>query len=280
MARILIVEGNTREILNRMQELGYQDTAGAYGDVLKEIGFVDTIDIAYPGEEGANIDTPVPLSDYTGIAWTGSALNAYKNDDAIAINHQRDFALRAFTSGTPIFGSCWGMQIMAMALGGQVIKNPMGRELGVARNITVNALGQKHPMFAGRNIAYDQLSVHTDIVATAPKGAVVLSANENTSIQSMVIEEGGGTFWGVQYHPEFDFAYLSGILRRYGQRLVDDGYFKNLDDLHAHADTWQSIHDTPDDFANTWRYGFSADVTTPERRRLELINWLDFIKGR
>ena len=50
----------------------------------------------------------------------------------------------------PAFGSCWGLQIAAVAAEGDVQRNPLGREVGIARRILPTDPGRSHPMLEGR----------------------------------------------------------------------------------------------------------------------------------
>ena len=42
----------------------------------------------------------------------------------------------------------------------------------------------------------------------------VLSSNEMSSIQSMVFSRGKSEIWAVQYHPEFDPKWISGLMKQ------------------------------------------------------------------
>ena len=76
-----------------------------------------------------------------------------------------------YASGTPAFGSCWGIQIGAVAAGGDVQRNPKGREIGFARRIvpTRGRRGRTRCSPAGP-AAYDAPAIHLDTVAAAPAG--------------------------------------------------------------------------------------------------------------
>ena len=105
---------------------------------------------------------------------------------------------KAFAAGTPSFGSCWGMQTAAVALGGETKAGPNGVEVGFARAIRP----ADHPMMAGRRDGFDALAMHRDDVTRAPEGAVVTASNDHTAVQAFAYEAGDADFWGVQYHPE------------------------------------------------------------------------------
>jgi GMP synthase (glutamine-hydrolysing) len=54
----------------------------------------------------------------------------------------------------------------------------------------------------------------------------VLAANPVSGIQAAEIRHGGGVFWGVQYHPEFDLFELACILERMTGVLVAEGFLR------------------------------------------------------
>ena len=71
--------------------------------------------------------------DEHGIAWTGSPLSAF--EELETVTNQIEFARAAFGAGIPCFGSCWGLQVMAVALGGRVHRHPGGPEIGISRRV-------------------------------------------------------------------------------------------------------------------------------------------------
>src|SRR5579863_842076 len=80
--------------------------------------------------------------------------------------------VRAVAAGpTPLLGICFGHQIIAQALGGEVRKNPRGREIGTVR-VTRAA---DDPIFAGLPRSFDVNATHVDAVTTPPPGAEVLA---------------------------------------------------------------------------------------------------------
>ena len=214
----------------------------------------------------------VALSDFDGIVWTGSPLDAFAQDPVVRF--QADLAKAGFESGVPGFGSCWGVQIMSVALGGRVHRHPTGFEFGVARYVRVNAAGRSHPMYAGKPDTFDALCLHRDEVAAPPPGATVLASNDHSAVQALCVEDGARSFWGVQYHPEFDLAMMAALYRRAAPNLPAIGLARASEDGRAIADDLRALHDDPDRTDVAWRYGLRPDVTDMARHRIELGNWL------
>src|SRR6202048_5245654 len=95
---------------------------------------------------------------------------------------------QGFTAGLPAWGSCWGLQLATVALGGTVRRNPRGRELGVARAITATAAGRSHPLLAMRPSVFDALCSHIDEIEQLPPRAEVPAQNELCPIQALAGE--------------------------------------------------------------------------------------------
>ena len=92
----------------------------------------------------------------------------------------------AFTAGVPVWGSCWGLQLAAVALGGSVRRNPRGRELPIARAITMTEVGRADPLLASRPAVFDALCSHLDEIETSPPNSRILAGNEVSAIQGCI----------------------------------------------------------------------------------------------
>ena len=99
-----------------------------------------------------------------------------------------------FKLGIPIFGICYGFQVMASALGGEVTKTGKS-EFG---RTSLNASDSK--IFSGAPL--DQLvwMSHGDAVTKAPDGFTVCAKTSDTPVAAF--ENSSGQIAGVQYHPE------------------------------------------------------------------------------
>ncbi len=209
-----------------------------------------------------------------GRSSPGSSLNLWKAEaPALA---QVELAREIFASQVPFFGSCWGLQVAAVAAGGTVRLNPKGREIGVARKITLTEAGRAHPMHTGRPLAFDAPTVHSDEVGIPPGEIIVTAANRVTEIQAAEIRHEGGTFWGVQYHPEYSLHDIAATLRRYGERLIGDGFFRSLAELEAHAAVFSGLGEDASRIDLAWRLGIDADLLDPLARTTEIANWLTY----
>lgn len=222
--------------------------------------------------DGERLPQGMALSDFEGIAWTGSPLSAY--EIAPAVTAQIELARAAFESGVPCFGSCWGLQVMAVALGGEVALNPKGYEIGIARQITLNDAGRDHPMFRSKGPVFDALCTHQDEVVRLPVGARLLAGNNISDVQAAEIVDGVRSFWGVQYHPEYDLKQIAAILRRRAVRLTNDGFASSSADIDSLAADFVQLQVNPERRDIAWRYGIGRDVLEIDRHGREFANWL------
>lgn len=97
--------------------------------------------------------------------------------------------------GIPVLGICYGMQLMAHSLGGEVgpgAKREYGRT-----DITIV---DPACIFSGIDENIVGWMSHGDSVITAPEGFIALAATENTPVAAMA--DRGRKLFAVQFHPE------------------------------------------------------------------------------
>jgi GMP synthase (glutamine-hydrolysing) len=269
--RLLVCEGNTADLRARQVAAGGQIMSDGYADLLRQLLPGAVVDICYPADPGANL--PIGgLAGYDGVAITGSALNVY--DRGPTIDPQIELAREVLKSRTPLFGSCWGLQVITVATGGVVRASPKGREIGIGRKIALTPEGRDHAMFAGKAAVFDAVTVHLDEVETLAPGTTVLATNAHSDVQAAEIRVDGAVAWAVQYHPEFSLADMAAIMRRYGARLIREGFFADEAARDAHVADLEALDRAPDNKPLAWRYGIDATVLDPGVRTLEIANWI------
>ena len=269
--RILVLDGNVAEIRARLCAIVGCDTGTGYARVLRRIEPSLHIDIVTAADGDAKFPPGAGLDSYDGVTMTGSALNVYNGGAAVA--RQIELAKAVFAAGVPFFGSCWGLQVAVTAAGGEVRANPLGREFGFARRIQLSEAGREHLMFAGKPPVFEAPTVHRDGIASLPPGAAVLAVND-FGLQAASFTHGRGSFWGVQYHPEYDYSDIAGTAERYGETLVTEGMFRDGDALAAFATDLRHLQANPTDAPVLWKYGLGAGIHVETLRLLEIRNWL------
>jgi len=269
--RLLVIEGNTADLRAKQVTAGGQVMSDGYADLLRKLSPGAVVDICYPADPGANLPLG-GLESYDGVTITGSALNVYDGGPAIA--PQIELARAVLKSKTPLFGSCWGLQVITVAAGGTVRPNPKGRELSIGRRIALTQAGRDHPMYAGKAAVFDAVTVHLDEVETLAPGTTVLATNAQSDVQAAEIRVDGATAWCVQYHPEFTLGDMAAIVRRYGRRVLNEGFFADEAGRDAYVADLETLHREPDNKPLAWRYGIDETVLNEKIRTAELANWI------
>lgn len=269
--RLLVCEGNTAEARAAQVAVGGTVMSDGYADLLRRLIPEAVVDICYPADPGANL--PIGgLESYDGVTITGSALNVY--DGGPEIDRQIELARAVLKSETPLFGSCWGLQVITVAAGGAVRANPKGREIGIGRSIALTKEGRDHPMYSGKASVFDAVTVHLDEVETLAPGSTVLATNAQSDVQAAEIRQDGAVAWAVQYHPEFTLGDMAAIVRRYGRRLIKEGLFADEAARDAYVADLQTLDREPDNKPLAWRYGIDSTVLDKGVRTTEIANWL------
>jgi GMP synthase (glutamine-hydrolysing) len=167
-----------------------------------------------------------------GVIITGSS--SMVTDRELWSENTARWVARAVKLGKPVLGICYGHQLMAHALGGQVKHNPRGREIGTT-DVRLTAAARTDPLFARFADTLHLPVTHLQSVVRLPDGASVLGT---TAVDPHHIVRYGACAWGVQFHPEFD----ANIVRAYIDAIRDDITNEGLDPEAL----WHSATDTAD----------------------------------
>ncbi len=272
--RILIAEGNAGHRCVELTKAGACGGAECHERTLEALFPGIAITMANVADADGALPSGADIGAFDGVILGGSALHIPDIDTDSRIRRQIDFAAAVFETGVPFFGSCWGFQVGVAAAGGTVIESPRGRELGLARKITLTDAGRGHPMYQDKATVFDAPAVHLDEVTHLPSGSVVLASNAHCAIQAATVSHAGGTFWGVQYHPEFDLDHMAGLIGCYAEGFVKGGFFADEAAAHAHAEDFETLHNDPERQDLAWLLGIDDDVLDAGRRTREIENWI------
>ena len=188
----------------------------AHGDYpswfMRALGFETPVVRAHEGEKLGDVR-------FDGLIVTGSPLSVTEGEPWMEELGQK--LLELGRKGTPVLGVSFGHQLIARAAGGEVAKNPRGREIGSIK-VQLTGAGAKDPLFSW---ARDETrihcqSTHEDAVEVLPPGATLLAGNENTPVQAFRLSE---TVAGVQFHPEIDPAIMRDLITARSERLQGEG---------------------------------------------------------
>lgn len=270
--KILIADGNTAEANEMSRAVGCDLGAERYAQEINRMFPGIHIETVFPADSDTFLPRGTSIGDFDGMVLGGSGLHAF--DPTPEVTRQVDLMKSSLDAGLSVLGSCWGLQIAAAATGGNVAKSPRGREVGIARKISLTNAGAGHGLYADKPAVFDSPCIHYDEVTHLPSGAVILATNPHSAVQAAVIRKGNGVFWGMQYHPEFDLPHLAGLYRRYADAMVGEGYFQDMEDLENYSARLEALHQDPSRLDLRWQLGIDDDVIDPDQRCLEIRNWV------
>ena len=132
-----------------------------------------------------------------------------------------------FELGVPVLGICYGMQLMAMTMGGGV-GGSLLREYGRSHLHVV----EQDLLFKGIPDQMQAWMSHGDAISSVPPGFKVSGSTDNCSIAAMSDSARG--LYGVQFHPEVKHtAHGMDILRNFLYQVAGLKGDWNLNDLIA-----------------------------------------------
>jgi len=261
MQTILILESNTPQIVDETRKCKKLTAADHYGAAIKANAPDVHVRIAEPYRTPLSA---VDLDGVDGVVFTGAGVTW--STDAAEAAPLRVAGEMVFGAGIPTIGSCNGLQLAAVLLGGAVGPSPKGMEIGLARDISLTPTGRMHPMMQGRRDVFCAPCVHRDEVQRLPEAAILIANNAHSPVQAMVYLANGVDFWGMQYHPELPIAAIADYVQdkdsifAQGQSMVDDLRAAACDTVAAS------------------RLGAMPQDLHDAARTTEIANWLAYIQ--
>ncbi|PSP56723.1 hypothetical protein BRC82_01200 [Halobacteriales archaeon QS_1_67_19] len=141
--------------------------------------------------DATDADLPTTF-DFDGVVVSGSRSSVYWDEEWIGPT--KAWVEDAVEAGLPCLGVCWGHQLLADVLGGEV--RDMGEyEIGYRE---VEHTGDSR-LFDGIDERFTVFTTHSDAVVELPPGAEEIAANDysNHAFRKDRV-------FGVQFHPEYD----------------------------------------------------------------------------
>jgi GMP synthase (glutamine-hydrolysing) len=203
---ISLVDDNMKRLYILKVGTTYPAVAKMLGDfdawTMEALGGLNVGTCVLDVENGA----PLPPSDEcAGVVITGS--HSFVTDELPWSVEMEKWIPSLLEACTPVFGICYGHQLLARDAGGTVDFHPRGEEIGT---VQVHLLPECAHDVLFRSLPRSFLVhvTHSQSVLRLPPGATPLACNAHDPHQAFRI---GKCAWGVQFHPE----YSAGIMRSY-----------------------------------------------------------------
>jgi GMP synthase (glutamine-hydrolysing) len=169
------------------------DPVGPLGDWLTEAGLDLEIIRPFAGDQ-----LPADLDQAQGLVVLGGSMGANDDESHPYLSEIRRLLAEAVAREIPTLGICLGAQLLAVATGGRVERNPDGPEYG-AQLIAKRANAATDPLFGPTPITPDVIQWHVDAIVDLPPGATQLASSPVCTNEAFRL---GRLAWGVQFHIE------------------------------------------------------------------------------
>jgi GMP synthase-like glutamine amidotransferase len=167
---------------------------GVYEDVLREHG---------ASIQRVELDEGEPLPDwrrFDAIVAMGGPMSANDDDELPWLVSEKRAIGEAVRAGTPYWGACLGVQLLAASLGARVYPG-LRPEVGIMP-VTLTEAALADPVFGGLPSELPSLQWHGDTF-DLPDGATLLASSAAYPNQAFRF---GDTAYGVQFHLEVSAA--------------------------------------------------------------------------
>jgi GMP synthase-like glutamine amidotransferase len=139
---------------------------------------------------------PADIDAFSGLCFMGGPMSV--NNDLPWIAPELALIRQAVAHDVPVIGHCLGGQLMSLALGGKVTRNPV-KEIGWGAVQATDTAEAR--LWLGTTQIFDAYQWHGETF-TLPEGAVRVLGGEYCANQAFVLGPNGGIHLGMQFHIE------------------------------------------------------------------------------
>jgi len=196
----------------------FEDVAEERGDyehwIAEGLGVADEVVTTVDVQRGEKLPEPRAIE---ALVVTGSAAMVTEREAwSVAAGALLSVVVER---GAPVLAICYGHQLLAEALGGEVGYNPRGRQIGTV-HVTLSDAGRSDPLLGPLGTRSRFQATHKQSVLRLPPGAVHLAQSPLDDNHAYRIGRRG---WSVQFHPEFDARAMSTYIERRAELIREEG---------------------------------------------------------
>jgi GMP synthase (glutamine-hydrolysing) len=175
------------------------------------------------------------LKNYSGILFGGSGEFSVTSIDKKWLDNILNIINVIIKHDIPMFGSCFGHQLLALAFNAKVETQEHNKEVGTFE-VQINKDGLSNPIFEGFPQVFSVQLGHQDFVTEVPSECTLLSSSKKCSNQCFQVK--GKLIYTTQFHPELTYEDMATRINYY----ADYGY---VDKSSSIEDLKKSFYDTP-----------------------------------
>jgi GMP synthase (glutamine-hydrolysing) len=200
-------------------------TGTTFPSILNRFGDFDrwTISAFNPGTvpvrvvDVENGESLPPASNCRGVIITGSHSMVTDNLPwSLAIEQWLPSLIR---EQIPLLAICYGHQLLARAMGGDVGYNTGGIETGTV-DVGLSSASSEDRLFSSLPLSFSAHVDHSQSVIKLPPGAVCLASSAHEKYLAYRYKS---CAWGLQFHPEFTAEIMSSYISEQAEKLRMEG---------------------------------------------------------
>jgi GMP synthase (glutamine-hydrolysing) len=195
---------------------------GLYESVLRRIA--SKVDVTHPYR-----NDPFPnLQGLDAIIIGGTPISVYYLEEYSFLQREFDFLKAVLTMNIPCLGICFGAQLLSLALGGKVTRNPQ-KEIGISE-VELTPAGRINPSLKGFPLRFTVFQWHQDTFSVPPNAELLVTGQ---TCRNQIFRAGNAI--GVQFHLEIGSKEADSWCSVYAEELKSFG--KRREDISAEFKT-------------------------------------------
>jgi GMP synthase-like glutamine amidotransferase len=187
-----------------------------------------------------------PQKRFDALIVLGGPMNVYDYDRHSWLLHEKTYILDAIRRGTPVLGVCLGAQLIADVMGARIRRNPC-REIGWFP-VSLLSAGRRSYLFSHSPGGFTACHWHDDTFSI-PQGAVRIAKSDACANQAFMI---GNMVIGLQFHLEYSARNLKAMIRKAGNKLVEERFVQVAADLLADPSRIQAAQELLFTLLDAW----------------------------
>lgn len=186
-------------------------------------GHLSPRDVRRVRMEAVGVPNDLNLAEYAGVfvgggPWNVSDDEHTKEDQQRMVEERlRSLLQEIVARDMPYLGMCYGLGILASAVGARVSKEQYGEQAGPV-TITITEEGKGDQLLQGLPESFRAFTGHKEACQEVPNGAVLLASSQACPVQMVRIQQ---NVYATQFHTELDVAGIAHRIEVYKHH----GYF-------------------------------------------------------